>query len=273
MFLRVLTYNVHKGIGGVDRRYRPERVLEVVAHYEADFVFLQEVDEDVPRSARHRQAEFFAEALGYTHRVFQRNVRLRHGHYGNAILSRYPFKVLGDVDLTVRFKKRRQAIVIRAEIPVPGGVAPAPSRPPNEKKLVLRGFSPSNGEVHAGAANSRQVVLANIHLGLAGYERKVQLLRLLAHDYLISHQQDTPIIIGGDFNDVWGQLGRHSLEPAGFSLAGGLIRTFPAVMPLRPLDRLFHRGSLEVVDCYASRLEVARHASDHLPLIADYRLI
>ena len=40
MKLRVLTWNIHKGIGGVDRRYRPERVIEVIAHYEPDLVLL-----------------------------------------------------------------------------------------------------------------------------------------------------------------------------------------------------------------------------------------
>lgn len=265
MYLRVLTYNVHKGIGGIDRRYRPERILEVVAHYEPDVLFLQEVDEGVARSAFHCQVELFADALGYTHRAFQRNVRVRGGHYGNAILSRYPFHMLGDIDLSVPFKKRRQALVVRAEIPVPGG-----SDQRGRTAIDTRG---ANGSASGAPGGTRQIVMANIHLGLAGYERKVQLLRLLAHDHLASHQHEMPIIIGGDFNDMWGQLGRHSLEPAGFALAGGLIRTFPAVMPLRPLDRFFHRGPVEVADCFTSRLDLARHASDHLPLIADFRLV
>jgi endonuclease/exonuclease/phosphatase family metal-dependent hydrolase len=183
----------------------------------------------------------FAKALGFDHRAYQRNVSLQDGHYGNAILSRFPFTVLGDIDLSLPLKKRRQALVVRADI-------------------------------HQ-AGRTEHVVLANIHLGLAGYERKIQLLRLLAHDYLAQHQHDMPIIIGGDFNDVWGQLGRHSLEPAGFVAAAGQIRTFPAVMPLRPLDRFFHRGPVVVNACFASRLELARHASDHLPLVADFRLV
>jgi endonuclease/exonuclease/phosphatase family metal-dependent hydrolase len=39
--LRLVTYNIHKGIGGVDRRYRPERVIETVRHCEPDVVLLQ----------------------------------------------------------------------------------------------------------------------------------------------------------------------------------------------------------------------------------------
>ncbi len=248
MFFRVLTYNVHKGIGGIDRRYRPERVMEVVAHYEPDIAFLQEVDDGVPRSGFHCQVDMFADALGFHHRAFQRNVQLRVGHYGNAIISRFPFTVLGDIDLSLPFRKRRQALVVSAAVHVVRG-SPDPARP-----------------------RTMPVVLANIHLGLAGYERKMQLLRLLSHDYLRTPDDDVPIIIGGDFNDVWGRLGRRTLEPAGFENACGRIRTFPAAMPLRPLDRFYHRGPVTVDDVFAGHAEVCRHASDHLPLIADFKL-
>ena len=47
---RLLTWNIHKGIGGIDRRYRPDRIVEVIRHYEPDVVLLQEVDE----GAHHR---------------------------------------------------------------------------------------------------------------------------------------------------------------------------------------------------------------------------
>ena len=48
--MRILSYNIHKGIGGRDRRYRLERVLEVIAREEPDVVCLQEVDRHVRRS-------------------------------------------------------------------------------------------------------------------------------------------------------------------------------------------------------------------------------
>ena len=55
MQFRLVTYNIHKGIGGVDRLYRPERIVETLAHYQPDIVLLQEVDDGVPRSRHHRQ--------------------------------------------------------------------------------------------------------------------------------------------------------------------------------------------------------------------------
>ncbi len=41
MHLRLMTYNIHKGIGGVDRRYRLERIIETLALLELDIVLLQ----------------------------------------------------------------------------------------------------------------------------------------------------------------------------------------------------------------------------------------
>ncbi len=73
---RIATYNIHKGIGGLDRRYQPARIAETLARYNPDIVLMQEVDDGVPRSRMHCQVEWFAEALEMRHHAFQRNVQL-----------------------------------------------------------------------------------------------------------------------------------------------------------------------------------------------------
>jgi len=40
--LRVATYNLHSGIG-LDRRFRPQRILDVIGELDADIIALQEV--------------------------------------------------------------------------------------------------------------------------------------------------------------------------------------------------------------------------------------
>ncbi len=237
MHFRVVTYNIHKGIGGRDRRYRPERIIETLAHLEPTVVFMQEVDEDVPRSRHHHQTEMLAEALDLPHMAFQRNVHLKQGWYGNAILSRFPLSNIENCNLSVPMKKRRQALLARCKLTI--------------------------GEY------SRSLLLANMHLGLAGPERTVQLRKLLQHHMLAHAHSDTPILVGGDFNDVWGRLGRKVLEPAGYLNAGGMHRTFPALYPMRPLDRFYFRGPLQVRHAFASRTALARVASDHLPLVVE----
>lgn len=238
MHLRLVTYNIHKGIGGRDRRYRPERIIETLAHLQADIAFLQEVDEDVPRSRHDMQAELLAAELGFSHLAFQRNVTLKKGWYGNAILSRFPLTDIESYDLTIRFKKRRQALFARCKVPV--------------------------GE------HTRSLIMANLHLGLAGTERVYQLRKILEHHLVADAQRQTPILVGGDFNDLWGSLGKRVLEPAGFHLAGGMMRTFPAVLPIRPLDRVYFRGPLSVHHSFACRTAVAHQASDHLPLVTEF---
>ena len=237
MQFRIVTYNIHKGIGGRDRRYRLERIVETLAHLEPTIAFLQEVDEAVPRSRHDHQAERLADALELPYVAYQRNVHLKQGWYGNAILSRFPLSEVEDCNLTIPLKKRRQALLARC-------------------KLTL-------GE------QTRSLLLANMHLGLAGPERTLQLRRLLRHHLLAHAHRDTPILVGGDFNDVWGRLGRRILEPAGYRNAGGMHRTFPALYPLRPLDRVYCRGPLEPTHAFASRTALAREASDHLPLVVE----
>lgn len=238
--LRIVTYNIHKGIGGVDRRYQLPRIVETLEHCQGDVVLLQEVDHDVPRSRHDRQVEVLGEALELRHTAFQANVKLRRGHYGNAILSRFPLYDIRDIELTVPLKKRRRALVSHCRVPI--------------------------GE------HSRTVLLFNFHLGLAGYERTIQLRRFLDSDVLRHAHHDTPVIAGGDFNDVWGTLGRRLLEPQGFSTASIQTKTFPAFFPMRPLDRIYYRGAITLDHSYASHTKVARQASDHLPLVADFLL-
>ena len=50
--MRLLTYNIHKGIGGRDRRYQLQRVIDVLEAENPDIICLQEVD-------RHNQRSHF----------------------------------------------------------------------------------------------------------------------------------------------------------------------------------------------------------------------
>lgn len=238
MHFRLLTYNIHKGIGGVDRKYDLGRIVETIRHYEPDAAVLQEVDDGVPRSRHHVQAELLAEATGLPHVAFGRTVSLKAGCYGNAVLSRYPLHEAVEVDLTLRPKKRRGAIVARSRVPV--------------------------------GRHTKTVTLVTLHLGLSGIERQWQLRRLLRADRLSTLRRRAPLVIAGDFNDVWGTLGRRVMIPAGFTGSGAAIPTFPAVMPLRPLDRVFYRGDLRAVRHFVGRTDLARQASDHLPLLVEF---
>jgi endonuclease/exonuclease/phosphatase family metal-dependent hydrolase len=238
--LRTLSYNIHKCIGGIDRRYAPDRVIEVIQKLDVDVAMLQEVDGGAARSNHDHQVDLLAEQLGLRYRTWFPNVEIRGGgQYGNAILSRYPIIESTNLDLTIRFKKRRSAL---------------------HAVLRIR---------HDGV--DRTVHVYNMHLGLARYERRRQLRMFLdSHPFQNLHH-DTPIVVGGDLNDVYGGLGE-LLAPAGFRGIERRPLTFPAWGPMRALDAIFVRGAMDFVRLSRCDSELARRASDHRPLIADVRL-
>jgi endonuclease/exonuclease/phosphatase family metal-dependent hydrolase len=240
MRFRVVSWNIHKGIGGVDRLYRIERVVQVLHSLNPDIALLQEVSEGMPRSSYHAQADLLSEALGMPHVAYGREHRFRIGGYGNAILSRWPLSNVHHVDLTIGTRKKRGALKARSRVRF--------------------------------GSQSRTVVVVNMHLGLAGSERALQLDRFLSYHPFERLHHRTPIVLGGDLNDLWGSLGPRILAPAGFSRAGGLASTFPAALPFRPLDAIFVRGDLKARGCHPPRTVLTRQASDHLPLVADLDL-
>jgi endonuclease/exonuclease/phosphatase family metal-dependent hydrolase len=240
MRIRLLTYNIHKCIGGLDRRYRPDRILAVLEHYAPDVVLLQEVDEGARRSKGHRQVDLIGDALGLPHRAFFPNVQvLGGGVYGNAVLSRHPILRTRNLSLTFPGRKRRSAL--HAEVSVHGQ--------------------------HGG--HPRLLHVFNLHLGLAAWERDWQLERFLASHPFAAIQPRTPVVVGGDLNDVWWTLGGSFFLPAGFSGQTSPARTFPAWAPVRALDGLYVRGDLRLRHVFRSHLREARFASDHLPLFAE----
>jgi endonuclease/exonuclease/phosphatase family metal-dependent hydrolase len=237
MRLRVVTWNIHKGIGGVDRRYRLDRTVSVLASLRPDLALLQEVAEGMPRCGLDDQLQELSKALEMRHVAYGAEHRFRVGGYGNAILSRFPLTDSARIDLTIGRRKQRGLVKTRAHAKLEHG--------------------------------TRSVVAFNLHLGLSGSERATQLERFLeCHPFAHLHK-DTPIVVGGDFNDVWASLGQRFLEPAGFVRAGKLLPTFPAALPLRPLDGLWIRGGLSVVSAHPVRTGLATSASDHLPIVAD----
>ena len=240
MKLRILSYNIHKCIGGVDRRYQPERVAEVISKLDADVLLLQEVDNGVPRSNHDCQHDVLGELLGMKHRAWFPNVDVRGGgKYGNAIISRYPIIEASNLDLSIRWKKKRSALhgVVRVR--------------------------------HEDV--DRTVHVFNMHLGLARYERKIQLRTFLDSHPFSGLHHETPVVVGGDLNDVYGGLGE-LLRPAGFRGVDKRPLTFPAWGPVRALDAIFVRGAVDFMKLARCDSELARRASDHRPLVAEIRL-
>jgi endonuclease/exonuclease/phosphatase family metal-dependent hydrolase len=244
VLLRVLCWNVHKCVGGVDRRYDPARTAAVIAAAEADLVLLQEVAQNGRWYRGERQVDVLGDALGMPHRRYFVNVRFgaRRGEYGNAILSRHAIGEAGNLDLTLPRRKARSALHAELRLPIPSGA-------------------------------TRTVHVFNLHLGLGGAERREQLQRLLRSPALRAVQTRTPLVVAGDFNDVWGTLGRTILAPAGLRGPARPLRTFPAWAPIRALDSVYVRGDVDLVALERWQAPSFRTASDHVPLLATLRVL
>jgi endonuclease/exonuclease/phosphatase family metal-dependent hydrolase len=240
--LRVLSWNVHKCVGGLDRRYDPARTAAVIAQAQADVVLLQEVAQNGAWYRGERQVDVLGDALGFPHRSYHVNVRFgpRRGEYGNAILSRAPIAAHANFDLTIGRRKARS--VLHAELRLEAG------------------------------GHTRTLHVFNMHLGLSEAERCAQLARFLQLDPLRGVRADTPVLVAGDFNDVYGTLGQRLLAPEGFRGPARPLRTFPAWAPVRALDTLWVRGAVDVVELARGQGRGTRTASDHLPLFAELRL-
>lgn len=237
---RVVTYNVHK-CQGLDRRVRPARIAAVLRETDADVIAMQEVV-SVESDARRElhQARFIAEELGY-HYCVGENRRHQGGAYGNVILTRLPIEEHCNYDITWRWQEPRGCL--RADVRLGEGTT-----------------------VH----------VFNAHLGTAFVERRHQGRKLVSDAVLRRSDLSGPRVVVGDFNE-W----THGL--ASRLLSEELVspdvrrhlrrrRTYPGPLPFLHLDHVYHDPALELERLTLHRSLTALVASDHLPLVADFRL-
>ena len=250
--ITVATYNIHKGLSPLNRRLVIHDVREKVQALNADIVFLQEVQgahtkhenkfDDWPELAQH---EHIAEGR-YTDLVYGLNATHKHGDHGNAILSAFP--VINWINRDVSHHRYEARGHLMARIDVPGWKTP--------------------------------LTCVCIHLGLFARSRKMQVERLIEFLHEASH--DGPLLVAGDFND-WraGASGtsKRLREALGlievFEHANGKpARTFPAMLPVFALDRIYVRG-LEVEQSNRLHGKVDgvnwRSMSDHVGLTVTLR--
>jgi endonuclease/exonuclease/phosphatase family metal-dependent hydrolase len=236
---RVVTYNVHK-CRGLDRRVRPARIAAVLSETEADLIALQEVLSIEGSQAERDQARFIAEELGLFFHIGE-NRRLDGGAYGNVILSRLPLTSVRNYDITWRGREPRGCL--RADVRL----------------------SPS-ALVH----------IFNVHLGTAFFERRHQ-ARELVGEHIIGHPSlNGARLVLGDFNE-WTHglasqlLGAH-MKSADIRHHLRRARTYPGPLPFLHLDHIYYDPVLELERLTLHKSRTALIASDHLPLVADFRL-
>ncbi|WDE08192.1 endonuclease/exonuclease/phosphatase family protein [Thalassomonas viridans] len=237
--IKVLSYNIHKGMNMGNRKWVLDNIRRLIRKTGADIVFLQEVAGDARRKIDVSQFEYLADSVWH-HYAYGKNAVYDAGHHGNAILSKFPFISWRNQDIsTNRFEHR--------------------------------------GLLHGVIAKAEQEYhLLCVHLDLFEAGRRKQLQRICAY---VREQvpEHAGLIIAGDMNDwlqkasrlLTGQLG---LQEAFKVTRGHYARTFPAILPLLSLDRIYFRNC-RLLFCERISLVNEPQLSDHLPLMAgfDYR--
>ena len=242
--LRVATWNIHKGFSAFNSRVIVHELRERLRNLDADIVLLQEVQGlHSGHAGRHAnwpvspQHEFLAEEV-WAHTAYGRNVIYDHGHHGNAILSRYPIVLEHNQDVThLRFEKRG---LLHCAIEVP------------RMKQALH--------------------CVCVHLSLFGQSRQRQ-ADALASRIATVVPDAAPLLIAGDFNDWGNRAGPRLAEKLHLDEAHAMLHkhpalSFPARLPLLPLDRIYVRG-LSVAHSNVHRGRAWARLSDHAALSAD----
>jgi len=104
---RILTWNIHKGIGA-DRRYDLGRIIDLTRRHEPDIVALQEVDSR-GRDPTNLPIAAFKLALG-SHAAEARTIVAEDGHYGHVLISRWPLEHVALHDVSIGRREPRCAI-------------------------------------------------------------------------------------------------------------------------------------------------------------------
>jgi endonuclease/exonuclease/phosphatase family metal-dependent hydrolase len=242
MPLRIMTYNAHSCVG-MDGQLSHLRIAEVIAAYDPDVVALQELDLARPRSGGIDQAARIAERLEM-HFHFHPALRIAEEHYGDALLSKWPLRL------------------------IKAGPLPMPPRrllPMESRGAIWVAIPFGEGELQ----------IVTTHLGLLRRERWLQTDALLGSDWMGHPDCRRPTVLCGDLNSlpssrVYRKLAA-SLRDAQRSrqARAPYLSTFPSRWPFLTLDYLFVTDDLEVRALEVPRTELTGRASDHLPIVAD----
>jgi endonuclease/exonuclease/phosphatase family metal-dependent hydrolase len=245
--LTVMTVNTHKGFTTFNRKFILPELRDAVRKVGADVVFLQEVlgtheayGKKVHGWPEAPHYEFLADEI-WPQYAYGRNVVYPTGHHGNAVMSKFPIVHYTNHDVSVAGPEKRGLLHCVLDVPT------------------------HTTEVHAIC----------VHLGLAEAHREQQ-LDLLCKIVHTRVPADVPLIVAGDFNDwrrrahdlLWREVG---LKEVFVTAYGEAARTFPAIFPLLPLDRIYVRNASVHLPVVLPRRPWS-HLSDHAPLAAEIHL-
>ncbi len=233
--MKVVTYNINKAKGWSFFQNNIKKLEEFIKDSDADIVILQEVvGLNSKRKILSTQLEEIADNTWKDFK-YERNSVYKHGHHGNAILSKFPIESYFQKNIsTNKFEQR--------------GVLYTKIRHSSDEILHLY----------------------NIHLDLTERGRKKQAQSLLK--LINSHNKGDKVIMAGDFNDWKTSIGdifeKEGMKEVGKVTNGVNYKTFPSFFPILSLDRIYYKN----LNLISSNPLNGNKLSDHLPVFCEFSL-
>jgi endonuclease/exonuclease/phosphatase family metal-dependent hydrolase len=145
-------------------------------------------------------------------------------------------------------------------------------------------FSAHEGREPRGALLARicldgqQLYFLNTHFGLTDVERGAHIAELLGPEWLGRTPPEEPLIVCGDFNMMpnsrpYRRLAERVHDVQLLVKDQKPMKTFFAFLPFSRIDHIFVSEHFEVENIRVPQNTLTRTASDHLPLIAELKLI
>ena len=233
--LRVLCYNIHHA-EGVDGKLDLPRIARIILSVKPDLVALQEVDQNTKRTGQVDQAAELSRLIKMKS-VFGSNIDFQGGHYGNAILSRFPIIQKKNLHL------------------------------PNVDSGEQRGVLESVIKV----SEDQSIFFLATHLD----HRRLDEERLASAKFInqmIDSHDSKPAILAGDFNDIPDSPTLKEIGKLWVRTNTDIAPTIPAAKPIRQIDYILVRpkNRWKVIE---SKVLDEKVASDHRAIFAVIELL
>jgi endonuclease/exonuclease/phosphatase family metal-dependent hydrolase len=113
--VRIMTWNIHGAVGG-NPRFDLAAVVDLIRHWDADIVALQEVDSRRASASEGNPFALLQDAIG-SHGIGAKSITTEDGDYGQMLISRWPIARSEIHDISYPEREPRRAITAEIETP------------------------------------------------------------------------------------------------------------------------------------------------------------
>lgn len=237
--MKVMTFNIQHALDYRKQIIDTDLFIGAIKKYAADICCLNEVRGEGPIEGYTDQTNAIGDGLGY-YRYFGEAIKIGGtSPYGNALMSRFPFKSSETVAIPETDDRSEKSNY--------------------EPRCVIKSVTEIDG---------REISILVCHMGLSNAER----INAVATLCDIIDSIGTPIILTGDFNthpddEVLKPIYERLLDADEKADKKGVF-TYASYSPEIRIDYIFYRG----LECVSSKV-ITEIYSDHFPIIAEFEVL